>query len=152
MQGSLDHQVRSSYSSHNIHVEIIRVNVVTERTFHGFSQSHSSWVYSKQSKWFTDDKSNRWKTLYVPRSVVRHDKQLYSDSYQENLWTEQIGQYVHRFVKRRPGLNWCYKKLNYQKRVITREKTLEKTIKYRFINNKRKWLLKEIQQLYDIWK
>ena len=34
--------------------------------------------------------------------------------------TEQVGQYVGRLVMRRLGLKWCYKRLSYQKGVITR--------------------------------
>jgi hypothetical protein len=51
------YQVRISCRGKIKPVQIIFVNVVPERIFYGFNRSHSSKAYSKQSKWFTDDKT-----------------------------------------------------------------------------------------------
>ena len=80
------YQVRSSYSSQNIRVLIILVKVVTERIYFGFNNSQSSRTYSKQPKRFVDNGwFNRWKTLTVPQSDVRHDQEHYSDGHQKRL-------------------------------------------------------------------
>jgi hypothetical protein len=55
---------------------------------------------------------------------LRHDQQLFSDGHKNAYSTEQKGQFVRQHMMRRLGLEWCYRKQNYNKCNNTRGKAL----------------------------